>query len=576
MLPMKKGLIFSLRIQTLTLTLISTQPQVQPAIFNSIVCLTPLRPYANTNIHSSSARNMHEALQIHEISNIIFSIVYYDSVGKKATTDILAVALTCCAFQETALDILWHTQVNLVRLVKVLPSIVERSVHPLQGDRDLEMLRKPTDRELSRFFYYSRRIRRIVYSPHGMHKDCQDLMILHKIWNLYMGNTVLIFPNLKQLDFPQGKYAAQFLDIFLATPSISLSVASRNLNATQSSNLYGVFEAHSPGFQELDFGDFDEIKTIRISDNLSSLICRMPDLRGLSCGSELISAEAIQHLANLPDLRKLRVPCSSSDFLQLVGLGSKDTKYFPELRVFELYEENFTFKLSHFIQQIIPLRLQTIGINYNELTSAGALHAFLRALEDGNNHASLRELTLHHRKLDRQRTTYVFSSDIIIDWPIIQPLLSFPNLRALKLDIPCAFELGDAALHHMAKAWPRIYSLSLGFIAGWGTPPQVTLSGILDLLALCPELEHFFIPFDTSVSPPLTIPIEAIRTNITYLQVGNSGIKHVDHMLPVATFLKRLFPKLCGLGGAWLFVTTKNTENAQRSWEEVLALTRSV
>lgn len=438
------------------------------------------------------------------------------------------------------------------------------------------MLREPTDREVSRFFYYSQRIRRIVYSPHGMHNDCQDLMILHKIWNFHMGNTMLVFPNLQRLEFPQARYAAEYLDIFLATPSISLSLTSHFLDATQSKNLYRVLEARSPGMQELDFGDFGEIEIIKTSDILSSLICRMPDLRGLSCGSELISAEAIQHLATLPYLRKLRVPCSSDDLLQLVGLDSKDTKYFPELQVIELYEEKFTSKLSCFIQKILPLQLQTIDINYNEFMSAGALHAFFCALEEGNNHASLRELTLQHRKLVKQRTTYVFSRNIIIDWPILQPLLSFPNLRALKLDIPCTFELGDAALHDMAKAWPRICRLSLGFIAGWGAPPQVTLSGILDLLVFCPELEHFFIPFDTSVSPPLTIPIGAIRPNITYLQVGNSYIRHTDHMMPVANFLKRLFPKLCGIGGEWLFVHTSNTRSAQQSWEEVLALTRSV
>ncbi len=74
---------------------------------------------------------MHSALEIYEVSNLIFSIVYHDSVGKKATTDILGVALTCRAFQETALNILWHTQVNLCRLVKILPSVVEKSCEQL-------------------------------------------------------------------------------------------------------------------------------------------------------------------------------------------------------------------------------------------------------------------------------------------------------------------------------------------------------------------------------------------------------------------------------------------------------------
>ena len=438
------------------------------------------------------------------------------------------------------------------------------------------MLKNPTGEELSRFFSYAQRIRRIVYSPHGMHNDCQDLIMLKKIWKFSKGSRALMFPNLRRLEFPHARYAEKCPDIFLATPSISLSLAYRNLNTAQSDNLYKVLEARSPGMQELDFGEFEKIEAIQESAPISSLICGMPNLRGLSCGPELISAEAIQHLAMLPYLRKLQIPCSSGDLLESIGPVLKDTKYFPELQVIELYEPKFDFNLSRFIQQNLPLRLQTINIVCNEITSAEALHAFLSALESGNNHTSLRNLTLQYRRSSKQRMSFMLNSKIVIDWSIIQPLLAFPNLTALKLDVPCTFELGDANLHDLAKAWPRIRSICLGFLAGWGAAPSVTLSGILDLLVLCPDIEHFFIPFSASTPLPSTIPMGASRPNITYLQVGNSYIGHPDQMMSIAKVLKQLFPKLCGIGGEWLFASIANTDKAQESWEEVLALTRSL
>ncbi len=96
-----------------------------------------------------------------------------------------------------------------------------------------------------------------------MHNDCQDLIMLKKIWEMSMGSRELMFPNLQRLEFPHARYAAECPDIFLATPSISLSLAYRNLSAAQSNNLYQVLEIRSPGMQELNFGEFEEIEASR-------------------------------------------------------------------------------------------------------------------------------------------------------------------------------------------------------------------------------------------------------------------------------------------------------------------------
>jgi hypothetical protein len=67
---------------------------------------------------------MHSCLQIFEILDQIFHHVYYDSSQGQTVNarDTLMLTLTCHSFEDVALNILWHTQTDFVRLIKVLPS----------------------------------------------------------------------------------------------------------------------------------------------------------------------------------------------------------------------------------------------------------------------------------------------------------------------------------------------------------------------------------------------------------------------------------------------------------------------
>ena len=64
---------------------------------------------------------MHACLEVQEILHYIFTLVFHDASGRPARRDLLSLALTCHYLAETALDILWHTQSNMVPLIKTLP-----------------------------------------------------------------------------------------------------------------------------------------------------------------------------------------------------------------------------------------------------------------------------------------------------------------------------------------------------------------------------------------------------------------------------------------------------------------------
>lgn len=71
---------------------------------------------------------MHRALEIHEILlDIFFHCRPSLPSRRKASPDLLALAGTCRAFKEPALDVLWEELDNLTPLVRCLPEASERS-----------------------------------------------------------------------------------------------------------------------------------------------------------------------------------------------------------------------------------------------------------------------------------------------------------------------------------------------------------------------------------------------------------------------------------------------------------------
>lgn len=76
---------------------------------------------------------MHPALCIPEIVEIVCAEL--EELDPWAQKDFAALARTCKAFQEPALDILWRKQDTLAHLVKCLPSDMWEEISPEKSDR---------------------------------------------------------------------------------------------------------------------------------------------------------------------------------------------------------------------------------------------------------------------------------------------------------------------------------------------------------------------------------------------------------------------------------------------------------
>ena len=205
----------------------------------------------------------------------------------------------------------------------------------------------PTIDEFKRLKSYACRIRRITYLPYVRHKDTifpQDQKALRALLSYHNFGDHPFFPNLRQVEFVDAKHAVNCLDIFLLTKSISLSLfwddsGSDGRFSPAFRKLFLNIEKRALNMEELDLGSFQSgsaVNTAQDPQDLSDLVYKMSELRGLATGSRLLTLDAFCHLASLPRLRKLQTPNTSRDILE--SIRTLHCPLFPELQQLTLHE----------------------------------------------------------------------------------------------------------------------------------------------------------------------------------------------------------------------------------------------
>ena len=432
---------------------------------------------------------------------------------------------------------------------------------------------------------YTRRIRRLQYLPCAFHFDSpdgipMDLKALRVVRRAFPKKSEALFPNLLQLEFIQPSHAEPCLDIFLESKSISLSLHWSE-ETTPIGQLFSTIKKYALHLEELDLGSFKDQGAVESAD-LSKLTCKMQDLRGLACGCRKLTYPALLHLMNLPRLRKLQVPNTSEDILASIELSTDSRRsIFPALQHLTIRVDGLA-PFATLFKRMRPLELQSLTLYLTQAPPPAELHLALLALgtESGTT-SSIREVTFKYTlpQPSGRRIINPHESGIhpnIITGHTLEPLLACRNLELLHLDIACTFDLGDTQMNAMAVAWPRLRHIQLGAHRGWGSPPQVTLHGILALLGGCRELEYLALSFDATCEPPpiSSISPKCINHKITYIYVGDAPLDQ-GSINRVGDFLQRILPNLTGIGGNWLY-TTFATETRQREWGDLIYKFRSL
>ena len=104
---------------------------------------------------------------------------------------------------------------------------------------------------------------------------------------------------------------------------------------------------------------------------LSDLVQKMKELRGLACGSRKLTSDALQCLAALPDLCKLQLPNSSNDILTSTRDISRPI--FSSLQHLTM-RENDVYSFSCLLERIPYLRLQTLTLFFSVVPDPVHIH----------------------------------------------------------------------------------------------------------------------------------------------------------------------------------------------------------
>jgi hypothetical protein len=129
----------------------------------------------------------------------------------------------------------------------------------------------------------------------------------------------------------------------------------------------------------------------------------------------------------------------------------------------------------------------------------------------------------------------------------LAPLFLFPNLTNIEIMLDASVELKDKDLENIAEAWPKLRVLCL-FERTTTRHPELTLSGLLPLLAMCPELQELTLRMDASKIPSCAQLGDIRGRNLLSLDVCTSPVFDAPEMV---VFLILAFPKLTCLSYGW-------------------------
>jgi hypothetical protein len=163
----------------------------------------------------------------------------------------------------------------------------------------------------------------------------------------------------------------------------------------------------------------------------------------------------------------------------------------------------------------------------------------------------------------------------------LEPLLSFPNISVLKVNLDGDIALDDGALRRIGESWPNLRVLRL-FDQTMGTSSAVTImEGLLPLITACPQLEELTLRVNFTDIPTFAqlgdvIPARNLRRLNTCTSTVTPGEPE-----KISNFLMVLFPVLASLTYGWWYPDlgaeghvdsvelTAEEESYGECWEEV-------
>ncbi|KAJ7218183.1 hypothetical protein C8J57DRAFT_1732272 [Mycena rebaudengoi] len=484
---------------------------------------------------------MHRCLQILEMVEMV--CFQFDPYPSRDVKDLASLARTCTIFQGPALDVLWKVQRTLMNLVRCMPTdLFDVQLHAeLFGTRKRLQFRRPilaTDWE--RPLLYAHRVKCFTSYPasFGIFERVELPENIFQALNLCVPSDH-IFPNLEVLrwcsipsDFPYIRLflAPKITTVDIVCPSSwHLSILStvgskyhtlKNISVHIAKDMY-TLESEPPVLNDSDIS------------SLSTFVCGLKSAESLSLSA--LDQKALQHIGRFPTLTVLclrtlfafsspRIP----DCVMFAGLRTCDLKY---------VEVGPTTQLLEMCSRI---PLEELSVEFKSCSRTVATDRFYAALAAGCSHSTLASLSLRN---DEENLPGVGQNAYMITSNALRTLLCFRNLKSVSITSPFGFDLDDAALSQIARAWPNIESLDLcSIFPGPAAPPRpsITLQCLHSFAQHCPYLKGLTLALNAFIIPPR----ETRRVFQKELMTLDVGYSPISSSLSVSRFISTIFPNL--------------------------------
>ncbi|KAI0919402.1 hypothetical protein AcV7_006150 [Taiwanofungus camphoratus] len=426
---------------------------------------------------------MHRCLLVAEIVDSIIEYVragppkdHWPIPGYCSAASVVALALTSRSFSEPALNILWRTQSHLANLVRTLPDDALCEEHKEianWGTKHIYHLARPlVPSDWTRFQTYASRIKRLGYMNFEYAEQELENMVMLCDWPPRFGvdrsilealrlyhPTRVVLPNLRELRWYTEEMDIAYAPVFL-TPNLTsfALVVSRSHVTSVDPALHGQIVSiltsladMCPSLREFEMNGTEPDEQHRfISEALQVLANTLPSLETFYVHYQTWPKDFTTYLSRMPYLRKVSFGSDYDPFL------SNPTGFppFASLCVLCLTVPEMQSSIQ-LIQAMQTCRLKAICIQTIVTPSASLVHKFLVLLHDRCSHSTLQII-----KFPPGDT--MPPEESAIDYGILEPLLSFPNLQVVWFSFRLAMNLDNTAIIKMASAWRSLVTLILG------------------------------------------------------------------------------------------------------------------
>ncbi|KAJ7115591.1 hypothetical protein C8R43DRAFT_1038551 [Mycena crocata] len=517
---------------------------------------------------------MDRKLHMPEVLNMIFAYLGSPEVhfNQDVLKDLAALARTCKTFQEPALDALWSFQGDIIPALSCFPEdLWDRSVEP-EKTSFLGFRRPLVPTDWERPLVYWTRIRnfRIMkFSPTIVSPDaCQALQLCCP------GSC--LFPNLQKIRWlVDDPVVFPLMAIFLAPRMHSIDITLIPGESMVQLSLLPTLAVRYPNLTEVALSERHRTTLgPSILQSIAALVCNLPRLESFYVST--VDSIIFDHIARLRSLRYLVI----SELLNSSLAGRPERiglePCFPSLETLTLWST--TPKITVALIRAMPRRPLTelrviFETDFLDIHSSAELYS---ALARHCSHSTLKYLSLQEESCYAAQPTFPPSEEEFDDYVVppatLRLLFAFTNLTKVKLCTYFGFDLDDATVIDMARAWPFIRKLELEpYFDVHLTPHRtgVTMAGIQAIATHCLDLKKLAIFFDAKKIPSASVNIRP-QTKLVYLDVFCSPI---SSSASVTTFLSETFPNLGRINAHCFKCELAHTRSsAVRRWNEVQKL----